>query len=136
MRTAHVILPRASAASGCTVVAAKLLARGKTESGSAANRSRTALELRDARCWNRAQRSTHPRPAQFSSFFDIPRVRPSNKLKPRDEDGTALDNARKQTGAGKRLETIALLEAAWEKRGKGETDPDAPLIEEEALELS
>ena len=59
------------------------------------------------------------------------------KLKPRDDDGTALDNARKQTGAGKRLETIALLEAAWEKRAKDEMDPDAPLIDEEAaLEVS
>jgi len=52
------------------------------------------------------------------------------KLKPADEDGTALDNARKQKGAGKREQVIALLEEAMAKRGHAEVDPDAPLIED------
>jgi len=50
------------------------------------------------------------------------------KLKPKDEDGTALENARKQTGAGKREEVIALLEEALAKRGKDEEDDDGQLI--------
>ena len=59
-------------------------------------------------------------------------LRAGARLKPRDADGTALENARKQAGAGKQAEVVALLEAAFETRGKHEVDPDAPLIDDEA----
>ena len=39
---------------------------------------------------------------------------------------------RRQAGAGKQAEVVALLEAAFETRGKHEVDPDAPLIDDEA----
>ena len=53
------------------------------------------------------------------------------KLKPKDEDGTALDNARKQAGAGDRTRCIELLEAAWRARAKDEVADEGQAAEDD-----